>query len=133
MQTIELKKGLEIGLDELAQRLSQLDSVELNVFFSQLNEKIMGQPQFNKLSQETILLKKIKNAIPPSVLKHYQTLSKKARVQDISEKDRQELLLLSDFIEEKSAEKVNLLASLAQIRQIPLSDLLQEFAIKSIS
>ncbi len=133
MQTIELKKGLEVGLDELAQRLSQLDSVELSIFFSKLYDKIMGQPQFNNLSQETILLKKIKNAVPPSVLKHYQTLRKKAREQDISEKERQELLLLSDFIEEKSAKKVNLLASLAQMRQIPLSDLLQEFAIKSIS
>jgi hypothetical protein len=78
MQSIEFKKGIEIGLDELAQRLSQLDSIELNLFFSKLNEKIMGQPQFNNLSQETILLKKIKNVIPTSVLRQYRTLRLKA-------------------------------------------------------
>lgn len=133
MQTIELKKGLEIGLDEIAQRLSQLDTLEMAMFFAQLNEKIIGQPKFNNFSQETILLKKIKDAVPASVLRHYRTLHTKAQKQALSEKDYQELLLLSDFIEEKSAEKVDLLASLAKVRQIPLSDLLQEFAVKSLS
>jgi hypothetical protein len=133
MQTIEVKKGLQIGLDELAQRLSQLDSIELTAFFAQLNEKIIGQPKFNNLSEETILLKKIKYVIPASVIRHYRALRTKARKQVISDKDRQELLLLSDFIEEKSAEKVNLLAALAKIKQVPLSELLQQFAIKHIS
>ena len=74
MQTIVLKKGFEVGLDDLAQRLSQLDTLELTSFFVSLNEKIMGHPQVSRLSQESILLRKIKQVIPASVLRQYRNL-----------------------------------------------------------
>jgi uncharacterized protein YnzC (UPF0291/DUF896 family) len=133
MQTIVIKKGLEVGLEDLAQRLSQLDALELTAFFVQLNEKILGHPQVNRLSQESILLRKIKHLIPASILRQYRNLRKKAKEQGVSETEKQELLLLSDFIEEKTVEKINLLAELARLKQVPLHSVLQQFTIQSLA
>jgi uncharacterized protein YnzC (UPF0291/DUF896 family) len=133
MQTIVIKKGLEVGLEDLAQRLSQLDTLELTAFFVQLNEKILGHPQVNRLSQESILLRKIKHLIPASILRQYRNLRKKAKEQGVSETEKQELLLLSDFIEEKTVEKINLLAELARLKQVPLHMVFQQFTIQSLA
>jgi hypothetical protein len=133
MQTIVIKKGLEVGLEDLAQRLSQLDALELTAFFVQLNEKILGHPQVNRLSQESILLRKIKHLIPASILRQYRNLRKKAKEQGVSETEKQELLLLSDFIEEKTVEKINLLAELARLKQVPLHTVFQQFTIQSLA
>jgi hypothetical protein len=133
MQTIQIKKGLRIELEDLVTSLSQLDELNLTAFFVQLNEKMMGSPRLNRLSQETILLRKIKQVIPVSVLRQYRSLRKKAREQAIAEPEKQELLLLSDFIEEKTVEKIKLLAELAKLRQVPLATVLQEFTVQSLT
>jgi hypothetical protein len=93
----------------------------------------MGHPQVSRLSQESILLRKIKQVIPASVLRQYRNLRKKAKEQAISEIEKRELLLLSDFIEEKTVEKIHLLAELAQFRQVPLNRVLQQFTIQSLA
>jgi hypothetical protein len=132
MQTIQIKKVKNINLEDLVLGVSQLDELNLAVFFVQLNEKIMESPRLNRLSQESLLLRKIKQVIPASVLRQYRNLRKKAREQVIAEPEKRELLLLSDFIEEKTVEKINLLAELAKLRQVPLATVLQEFAIQSL-
>ena len=133
MQTIVIKKGLEVGLDDLTQRLSQLDALELTAFFVSLNEKLIGTPQTYRFSQETLLLQKIKQVIPASLSRYYRNLRKKARAQLLSEQERQELLLVSDLIEEKTVEKIHLLAELAKIRQVSLKNVLEQFTIQSLA
>jgi hypothetical protein len=133
MQTIVIKKGLEVGLDDLTQRLSQLDTLELTAFFVSLNEKMIGFPQTAPFSHETLLLQKIKHVIPASLLRHYRNLRKKAREQLLSEMETRELLLVSDLIEEKTVEKIHLLAELAKLRQVPLKTVFQQFTIQSLA
>lgn len=133
MQTIVIKKSIEVGIDDLVQRLAQLDEAELASFFVSLNEKMNGYPQVQRFSQETLLLHKIKHVIPASVLRQYRNLRKKAHQQTISEKEKQELLLISDFIEIKTVEKINLLAELAQLRKVSFPEILQQFTIQSLA
>lgn len=132
METIVLKKGVEINLEELTQQLSQLDELVLTNFLISLNDKLNGHTQLLQISEETILLQKIKSVVPASVLRQYRKLRKKAQQQTISDTEHHELLLLSDFIEEKTAEKINLLSKLAQVRQVPLNTILQQFTIQSL-
>lgn len=132
METIVLKKGIEINLDELTQQLSQLDELVLTNFLISLNDKLNGHAQLLQISEETILLQKIKSIVPASILRQYRKLRKKAQQQTISDTEHRELLLLSDFIEEKTAEKINLLSNLAQLRQVPLNTILQQFTIQSL-
>lgn len=124
MQTVEIKKGLQVGFDDLVQSVSRLNTAELTAFFEKLNHAIGGQK--SPLGEEAILLKQIKAIIPMSVIRRFKELQVKQHDNTISEKEAEEILVITDFIEEKSAERIELLAALSKIRQIPLSDLVKE-------
>jgi hypothetical protein len=123
MQTIEIKKGLQVRFEDLVQGISRLNTVELTTFFDQLNQVISGQKSVAPFSEEAILLKQIKAIIPSSVVRRFKELQTKQHNNTISEKEYEEICMITDFIEEKSAERIVLLAALAKIRQIPLTEL----------
>jgi uncharacterized protein YnzC (UPF0291/DUF896 family) len=127
MQTIEVK----IGLEALAQQVARLDIQELTTFFEQLNAHIIGYPKIQQLNEEAILLKKLKTVMPRTVIRRYRALRSKELEQGISEKERQEMILLSDMMEAKSLERVHLLAALAKIRQISLAELVKQYPIRT--
>jgi hypothetical protein len=133
MQTIEIKKGISIGMDDLAQRLSELDMSALTHFFEQLNEKMVGNSQamVRKGNEEAILLKKIKTLLPKRVTQRYYSLITKDRQQSLPEKERQEMMLLIDFMENKCAERLRLMHSLAQLRGITVPELLKQLPIQN--
>ncbi len=131
MQAIEIKKGGQNKFDDLVQRVSLLDNTDLMTFFEQLNLKISGQKTTAVLSEEIMLLKQIKNIIPVSLMRRFKTLQAKQHDNSISEKEHEEILLITNFIEEKSAERVELLAALAKIRQIPLTELVKQLPLKT--
>ena len=131
MQTVEIKKGLQVGFDDLVQGVSRLDTAELIAFFDKLNQIIGGQKQVLPFGEEAILLKQIKTIIPMSIIKRFKELQVKQHGNTISEKEQEEMLVITDFIEEKSAERVKLLAALAKIRQIPLTELVKKLKLKN--
>jgi hypothetical protein len=131
MQTVEIKKGLQVQFDDLIQGISRLNTTELTSFFEQLNRTISGQKPLPPIGEETVLLKKIKSLIPASVIRRFKELQNKQNNNIISEKEQEEILLITDFIEEKSAERVALLAALAKIRQVPLTELVKQFPLKN--
>ncbi len=131
MQTVEIKKGLQVGFDDLVQSVSRLNTAELTAFFEKLNHIIEGQKPLLPFGEEAILLKQIKAIIPMSVIRRFKELQVKQHDNTISEKEQEEILVITDFIEEKSAERVKLLAALAKIRQIPLPDLVKKLQLKN--
>ena len=58
MQTVEIKKGLQVQFDDLIQGISRLNTTELTTFFEQLNRNISGQKPLPAIGEETVLLKK---------------------------------------------------------------------------
>ena len=130
MQTVEIKKGLQVGIDDLVQGISRLNTAELTTFFEHLNRVIGGQKSPSPLGEETVLLKQIKAIIPASVIRRFKELQTKRNNNTLSEKEQEEMLLITDFIEEKSAERVALLAALAKIRHVSLPDLVKQINLK---
>lgn len=128
MQTIELTQH---RFEDLVQRVSRLDNNELESFFEQLNFKISGQYFLPVLAEEAILLKKIKTIIPVSVIRRFKALQAKQHDNTISEKEQEEILFVINFIEEKSVERVELLAALAKIRQVSLTELIKQIPLKN--
>jgi hypothetical protein len=128
MQTVNIKK---IGFEDLVHNVSRLNTTELTNFFERLNHAISGQKPPSNFVEEAILLKQIKAIIPASVVRRFKELQSKQQAQAISEKEREEILAITDFIEDKSAERVTLLAALAKIRQIPLTELVKELQLKN--
>ncbi len=131
MQTVEIKKGLQVRFDDLIQGISRLNSAELAAFFEQLNRTISGQKSMPPLGEEAVLLKQIKSLIPASIIRRFKELQNKQYKNTISDKEKEEILLITDFIEEKSAERVALLARLATLRQVPLTELVKQFPLKN--
>ncbi len=131
MQTIEVKKGLKIELDDLVIGLSKLDLQALTAFFEKLNQQMsFSEPQFAQPKQEILLLKQIKSMIPRSIVRRFKELQQKQHVQPLSPPEQNEILVLIDFIENKSAERVYLLGALAKLRQIPVTELVRQLNLK---
>ncbi|MEN9611481.1 MAG: hypothetical protein RLZZ628_2295 [Bacteroidota bacterium] len=99
MQTIEVKKGLKIELDDLIIGLSRLDLQELTAFFEKLNQRMsFSEPQLTRPKQEILLLKQIKSMIPRSIVRRFKELQQKQYVQPLSMPEQTEILVLIDFI-----------------------------------
>jgi hypothetical protein len=77
MQTIQIKKGLEIGFEELVMSMSRLHSTKLTQFLEQLQQSILGKRALTPLEPEIVLLKQIKAMIPASVVRRLKALQKK--------------------------------------------------------
>jgi uncharacterized protein YnzC (UPF0291/DUF896 family) len=127
MQTIEVRKGVKA----LAQQVAILDIQDLTTFFEQLNAHIIGYPTLQQRNEEAMLLKKLKTVMPRTIIRRYRVLRAKELEQGISEKERQEMILLSDMMEAKSLERIHLLAALAKIRQISLGELVKQYPIRT--
>ena len=131
MQTVEIKKGLQVRFDELIQSISRLNTAELTSFFEQLNNTLGNQKQPSPYGEEALLLKQIKEIIPTSLIRRFKELQTKQNNNTLSEKEQEEIILITDFIEEKSAERVTLLAVLAKIRKISITDLVKQLDLKN--
>ena len=104
METIEIRNGFKVGFDELIQSVTRLNALELTTFLNRLNQAATQQQQHSE--REKMLLKQIKEVIPASIVRRFKELQTKQHHNNISEKEAAEMLLLTDFIEEKSAERV---------------------------
>jgi hypothetical protein len=132
MQTIQIKKGLKIELDDLVSSVSELDERALNEFFEKLNQRIAHpEAQIARHKQEIVLLKQIRSMIPSSVVRRFKILQKKQHQFTITAQETAEMLFITDFIEIKSAERVYLLGALAKLRQIPLPELVKQLDLKN--
>lgn len=130
MQTIEIRKGVQIGFDDLLSSMSRLDTTDLKKVAEQINRVLSLRGHQQPEEREAQLLQQIREAIPASVVRRYRQLHKKQQNGSITAKEREEMLLLTDFMEEKSAERVMLLGALAEMRQITTSELAQQLRIR---
>ena len=127
METIEMKNGFKVGFDELIQSVARLNAFELNNFLNRLNQATAHQ---QSTQEEKKLLKDIKEIVPASVVRRFKQLQTKQHNNTITEKEASEILLLTDFIEEKSAERVVLLSLLAKIQGIAITDLAKQLRLR---
>jgi hypothetical protein len=130
MQTIEIKKGVEIGFDDLVFGLSRLDLEALTQLFEQLKGSILEPNPLQKYQEEIVLLKKIKAMIPRATVLRLKALQKKRQAQVITPKELSEIIILSDFLEMKSAERIYLVGALAKLRQTSITEVAKQLNLK---
>ncbi len=132
MQTIQIKKGVKIELEDLLSHLSEWDERALTEFFEKLNQRIAHpESTIARHKQEILLLTQIRSMIPRSVVRRFKALQKKQHQFTITASETAEMLFITDFIELKSAERVYLLGALAKLRQIPLPELVKQLDLKN--
>ncbi len=126
MRKIEIRKGLKVGMDELMAGMNQLPTQDLEQLVEALR-KLLSERRKEKLpEQEASILKSLKTLFPPSVLRRQKQLREKLNAATITERERHELIQITEFLELKAAERLQLLSKLAELRAVPLKDLLNE-------
>lgn len=120
----------ELSTDKLLKAVGQLSQSELERFVFQVIA-LRARRQVHSLPQaEAKLLLKINEGLPPEVQKRYDELIGKRRAESLSPDEYDELLRLTDQIENLEAHRMEYLAELARLRKISLSELMQSLDIR---
>jgi len=131
MSTIQVQATL--SRRELLKATQQLDIAELKEFMAELST-VYAQRQTPHLSQkETELLQKINQGIPLTIWQPYKKLVAQRDDESLTDAEYEELMRLSDQIELLQAERIGYLVELAQTRNVPLPQLMDDLGIHPLN
>ncbi len=120
-----------MSITELLQSVDRLNEPDLD----QLLDRVLllrAKRKNNILSAaETDLLLQINQGVPTELHQQYQALKKKQDAEILTEAEREELSELNDRIEILAAARAESLVKLSQLRQVPLTQLMNELGIKA--
>jgi hypothetical protein len=119
-----------MSLEELIKAADRLDETDLDrllhqVVFLRARRKAKVLPE-----AEAQLLMKINQGIPTDIRDRYQILRQKREAETLTEAEYKTLIDLSNRIEQIGAQRLEALASLAQLRQVSLLDLMETLGIQ---
>lgn len=100
----------------------------LNALQSQVEKKEMQSVLSN---QEATLLKEINSGFSSDFWTEYRQLIKKRESAIIEPKELEQLIKMTSKVEQKNVERLERLVALAQIRSVPLLELMQSLGIQS--
>lgn len=131
MSTIQVQATL--SRQELLKATQQLDIAELKEFMAELST-VYAQKQTPHLTKkETELLQKINQSIPVTLWQPYKKLVAQRQEGALTESEHKELLRLSEQIERLNAERIGYLVELAQLRNVSLTELMDELGIQPLN
>jgi hypothetical protein len=120
-----------MSVDELLKAVDDLSELDLD----HLVERalfVRAKRKANVLTTtETALLLEINQSIPSELHDRYEVLLEKRDEDDLTEVEYAELLDISNQIESFGVKRIEALAKLAMIRQMPLSKLMDNLGIPS--
>jgi len=128
MSSLERRLSTPGGFDDLLNSVALMETPMLRKLLDQLHQVVESRQ--NPKAEDAELLKKIRALIPASMVRRYRQLRTKQQTATISAKEQAEMTLLTDFMEEKSAERVVLLARLAGLRKMTLPELAKQLRIQ---
>ena len=120
----------ELSTDELLRAAGQLSQPELEQLASQIIA-LRAQRQAPSLPQaEADLVLRINQGLPPEIQKRYDELLARRRAESLAPDEYDELLRLTDQIENLEARRMEYLAELARLRQTSLTKLMENLDIR---
>mgnify|MGYP007059534909 FL=1 len=131
MNTIEIKPDTRIDVEDILNGVSKLSASELEAFVERVlalraNRIASGLPE-----NEAALLKKINRGLPKDVSKRLAVLESKRQEELLTKAELEELISLTEQLEQLNAERVEYLGVLAQIRNIHVRELMAQLGIKT--
>ncbi len=121
---------VEIEAGQLLRAVEQMPQRELDRFVEKV-VALRASHRAPRLSRtESELLTKINRGVPAELQDRYDELIAKRREGDLTETEYDELLLLTEQVEELDAKRVEYLADLAHLRKTTLPDLMDDLGIK---
>lgn len=125
--TLDFPPELEAQVRAAAARQGlDADRFILNI----LQERLQFTENVPRLTEtEADLLQKINRGLPQEVWQRYKGLVAKRRAETLTSAEHEELISLSDQIENENATRIEYLVQLAQLRRVPLESLMQDLGI----
>jgi hypothetical protein len=96
-------------------------------FLETLSHEALQESGTTSEVKETALLETIQRRLPPEDQKRLAYLRQRNEAEEITDAEHQELLIYIDRVEQQDAERAEALIKLAQLRQVDLKILIQEF------
>ena len=122
-----------MSLDELIKAAHQLDQTDLDRLLHQVMV-LRAHHKANVLPEEEAqLLQKINRGIDPELRSQYQVLREKREAETLTDGEYEILIQLSNQIEQYGAQRLEALASLAQLRQVSLSVIMESLGIQPVT
>jgi gamma-glutamyl phosphate reductase len=121
----------QISPAELLKAADQLSQTELEQFLKQLLARHAQRRAPSLPANEADLLRAINQGLPTEVHDRHDALIARRQESTLTPAEYEELLRLSDQIEELDATRAEHLANLARLRGIPLGALLEKLGIRA--
>ena len=120
-----------MSLDELIQAANQLNETELDRLLQQI-VTLRAQRKAQALPpEEADLLERINQGVPDDLHAAYQALRAKREAETLTEAEYEQLIQLSNQIEQVGAQRLEALANLAQLRRVALPTLMENLGIQT--
>ncbi len=129
MTTVQV--AAQVSTDELLKAVSQLSQPELEQFASRVIALEAQRKAPSLPRAEAELLLKINRGVPPEVQRRYDELIIKRRAESLTPDEYDELLRLTDQVEDSEARRLEHLAELARLRKTSLPALMKTWSIRT--
>lgn len=129
MLKVQVTSQIEIDLDEVLKSVAQLDPHELEQVVNQFIALQARRRAASLSPAETELLQQINQGLPSALRSRYAVLNAKLHDETITPAEHEELLQLTDQIEQADAERLRHLIALAQLRQVSVETLMDQLGI----
>jgi hypothetical protein len=130
---VKFMPSIQIDTEQLLQAAAQLPPFEFEKFLSKLHT-LRRQAEVPHLSlRETELLRQINQTLPRAIQKRYETLRRNRQEKRLSAAEEHEFMALSKQREQFDVDRLQSLAELARLREVPLPVLLRELGIQTPS
>ena len=130
MLKVQITSQIEIDLDEVLKSVAQLEPHELEQVVNQFIALQARQRAASLSIAETDLLQQINQGLSPTIRARYEELNAKLHDETITPAEHEELLQLTDQIEQSDAERLRHLIALAQLRQVSVDTLMDQLGIR---
>jgi hypothetical protein len=124
---------IEVSTEQLLRAVEQLPAPELDAFVAQVVALRAQRAAPHLSQQETALLLQINAGMPPSEQARFDLLVAKREAEAIADDELQELVALTDQVEQHDAQRLAALLDLAQLRHTTAPLLMDTLGIKAPS
>jgi hypothetical protein len=118
-----------MSVDELLKAVDNLNATDIEQVFDRVLFVRARHRAPVVTPAETELLQEINRGIPPELNDRYEVLADKRDDETLTEAEHHELLTICDQIEWIGVHRIEALAKLATIRQVPLPQLMTDLGI----
>jgi hypothetical protein len=119
--------------EQLLHAILQMPRAEMEQFVTRLLGFKIRQDTLNVSQAESELLLKINQGIPLALQQRFNVLSAKRQAHTLTLEEHQELIQITEHIEQLDAKRLQYLIELAALRNVSLDEIIQQLGIQLAS